>query len=107
MPTFESKKEAIPSEEEILSILENLTEGKEFVELRKKEDKEGIYLWEIKLKETDSEGGTTEYTYGRAGHYPENKSSETAVHIAFFDKDGFPVGGHSVAKYRDGEWIRT
>lgn len=107
IPTFESKNEKLPTEEEILSVFEELTEGKEFEEVRKREDENGIYLWEIKLTEADEDGGTTEYSYGRAGQYPENKSLETAIHIAFFDADGFPIGGHSVAKYVNGEWIKT
>lgn len=106
IPTFESRSERFPTEEEILSIFEELVEGKEFVELRKKEDADGVYLWEIKLNESDPDGGSAEYSYGRAGQYPENKSLETAVHVTFFDDDGYPVGGHSVAKYSSGRWVR-
>jgi ribosomal protein S18 acetylase RimI-like enzyme len=107
IPVPENKGESIPSEEEILSVFEKLVEGKEFVEIRKKEDEKGIYLWEIKLQESSADGGTVEYSYGREGSYPENKSLETAVHVAFFDDEGYPVGGHSVAKYIKGEWVRT
>ena len=105
IPTFENKSESIPTEEEILSVFEDLVEGKEFVEVRKKEDENGIYLWEIKLTEIAEDGGTTEYSYGRAGQYPENKSLETAIHVAFFDEEGYPVGGHSVATYIGAKWV--
>jgi hypothetical protein len=105
--TPENAKEHIPSEEEILSLFEKLVEGKEYEITRKKEDEKGIYLFEIKLEETDNDGTTTEYSYARTGEYPQNRSTETAIHIAYFDSDGIPVGGHSVAKLVDGAWIET
>ncbi len=105
-PTFENASEKVPSEDEIAAVFEELVEGKEYEEIRKKEDEKGVYLWEIRLKEQDSDGGTTEYSYGREGSYPENRSMETAVHVTFFGSDGIPVGGHSVAKYHNGEWLR-
>jgi len=62
-------------------------------------------LWDIKILEED---GHTEYLYMRKGRYSEGgQASDTAVHITFFDKEGFPVSGHSVAKYIEGEWKLT
>jgi hypothetical protein len=106
-PSQETKGEYIPTEDEVISVFEKLTDGKEYTEVRKREDGSGVYLWEIKLSEVDEDGGTTEYSYTRAGQYPENKSLETAIHIAFFDADGIPIGGHSVCRCLNGEWVET
>ena len=43
----------------------------------------------------------------RQGQYPEGQALATAVHVAFFDSEGMPIGGHSVAKYVDGQWQLT
>ena len=104
-PAVEQGPERQPSEAEVGSLFEKLTEGKEFTEVRKLEDEHGLYLWDIKV--TDEQGEVTEYSYMRKGQYPEGKAIATAVHVAFYDSEGFPLGGHSVAKYREGEWTDT
>lgn len=104
IPSFETKVELIPSEEEITSVFEALVEGKEYETRRKRNDEKGVYLWEIELKDEAEDGGTVEYSYSRAGVYPENKSTETVVHVTYFDADGVPQGGHSVALYKNGKW---
>lgn len=107
-PTTENKvekgPEQFPSEEEIVALFEKITEGKEYEVTRKKEDENGVYLFEIKITEPSEDGGTAEYSYGRTGQYPENKSLETAIHVMYFDADGIPEGGHAVAKYSEGSW---
>ena len=107
IPKFEKSKETIPSEENILAVFEKLAEGKEFSEVRKKTDEDGIYLWEVALTEVGADGGTTEYSYRREGEFAETKSSKTVVDRVFYDADGFPVGGDPVAEYVDGEWLRV
>ena len=101
---FEERTESIPTPEEVRSVFEQLTEMKEFKEVRKREDEKGLYLWDITIP---GEGGETEYSYMRQGRYPEGQASATAIHVTFFDKEGFPVGGYSVAKFIDGEWNLT
>ncbi|MFH1308686.1 MAG: hypothetical protein ABIH51_01600 [Patescibacteria group bacterium] len=101
----EKESESIPTPEDIKSIFEELLEGKEYETIRQLEDEQGLYLWEIKIPEED---GHTEYLYMRKGRYTEGgQASNTAIHIAFFDEENFPVGGHSVAKYIEGEWKLT
>lgn len=100
----EKGPEQFPSEEEIVAQFEKLTGGKEYEVVRTRSDEHGVYLFEIKVSEPNEDGGTSEYSYGRVGHFPENKSSETAIHIAYYDSDGIPEGGHAVLKYREGEW---
>ena len=101
---FEEGQESIPTPEEVMSVFEQLIGAKEFKEVRKLEDEKGLYLWDITISE---ENGETEYSYMRQGHYSEGQASATAIHVTFFDKEGFPAGGYSVAKFVDGEWSLT
>ena len=104
-PTIEQGPEREPTEAEIESFFKELTEGEEFEKVRTGEDERGLYLWDIAA--TDEQGNTTEYSYMRKGQYPEGQASTTAVHVAYYDSDGTPVGGESVAKYKDGVWHRS
>lgn len=104
-PRVEQGPEKMPSESDIKAVFERLTGGKEFKESRKCEDEAGVYLWEISKTNEDDE--VTEYSYMRAGEHKEGSSKETVVHAVFYDADGIPVGGHDVAKWKDGSWIET
>lgn len=101
--------EHIPTAEEVLALFEKLVGEAKFIERRKLEDEQGLYLWEIEIAQED--GGTTEYSYIRKGNYRERglaggSALETAIHIAYFD-DGMPISGHSVCKLTEGKWIDT
>ena len=102
--SVENELESIPTPEEIQSIFEQLIGEKEYEDIRKLEDEQGLYLWDIIIP---GEGGNTEYSYMRKGQYPEGQASVTAIHVTFFDEAGIPVGGHSVAKYIEGDWKLT
>lgn len=99
--TFEEKPESIPTPEEVQLVFEQLIGEKEYKDVRKLEDEEGLYLWDIVIS---GEDGNTEYSYMREGQYSEGKTLNTAIHVTFFDESGTPVGGHSVAKYMGGKW---
>ena len=99
---FEKGPEKAPTMEEVRSIFERLLgEGAVFEEVRMREDAEGLYLWDIKIT---GEDGETEYSYMRKGRYPEGQALRTAIHVTFFDTDGMPTGGHSVAHFVNGTW---
>lgn len=102
--TFEKGPESIPTPEEVGSVFEQLIrkEGRE--DIQKLEDEHGLYLWDIKIS---GEDGDTEYLYMRKGRYQKGQASVTAIYVTFFDQEGIPVGGHSVAKYVDGKWKLT
>ena len=98
----EEGPEKAPTVEEVRSIFEKLLEGGvAFEEVRTREDAEGLYLWDIKVAGKD---GETEYSYMRKGRYPEGQALRTAIHVTFFDTDGMPTGGHSVAHFVNGTW---
>lgn len=107
MPKIDNEKnpEHIPTEEEVLAIFEKLVGGAEYEEIRKLEDEQGLYLWDIKITQED---GSIEYSYIRKGNYKERglaggSALETAIHLTYFDNDGIPVSGHSVYKLVDGK----
>lgn len=102
--TFEEGPESIPTPEEVRSVFEQLIGEEEYEDIRKLEDEQGLYLWDIIVS---GEDGNTEYSYMREGQYPEGQASVTAVHVTFFDEAGVSVGGHSVAKYIEGKWELT
>lgn len=102
--TFEKGPDSFPTPEEVKSVFEQLTGKENYEDIRKLEDEHGLYLWDIKIS---GEDGGTEYSYMREGQYPEGQASATAIHITFFDQESIPVGGHSVAKYENGEWKLT
>jgi hypothetical protein len=103
--SVEKEREHIPSREEVKKLFEQFLAGAEYSIRREMEDEKGLYLWEIVMS---GEDGDTEYLYMRKGRYTVGgQASETAIHVAFFDEDGSPVGGHSVAKYQDDTWVIT
>jgi len=105
-PKFEEKIEVVPTPEEVQSVFEQLLEGKEYTSRRQLEDEKGIYLWDIIVSQED--GGHIEYSYMRKGRYEEGgEASSTAIHITFYDEEGMPEGGTSVAKLIDGKWRLT
>ena len=102
--TPEQKKEGlelIPTPEEVQTVFEQLIEGEEYKDGRRLEDEKGLYLWDVIVSKED---GNIEYSYMREGRYLEGQASVTAIHVTFFDEAGDPIGGHSVAKYIEGEW---
>jgi hypothetical protein len=101
--TLDSGPEKNPTQEEIMAVLEKLTGSKEYTEVRRLEDEHGIYLWEISIT---TEDGHTEYEYNRAGPNPNPKSKglQTAVYATYYDKDGMPISGSSVALLIGNVW---
>jgi hypothetical protein len=104
----EKNSERIPTSVEVLLLFERLAGENKYEDVRRREDEQGLYLWEIKIVQED--GSSTEYSYIRKGDYKARgltggSASETAIHATFFDPDGMPISGTSVAKLIDGKWI--
>ena len=101
--------EHIPTSEEVLSLFEKLVGEAKYEEIRKLENEQGLYLWEIKIPETD---GSVEYSYIRKGNHKEKRIAggsplETVISITYFNHDGFPTHGSTIYKIIDGEWKYT
>lgn len=98
--------EHIPTSEEVLSLFEKLIGETKYEEIRKLEDENGLYLWDIKIVQED---GSVEYSYIRKGDYrsrslPGGSAPETAIHAVYFDREGDYVHGTPVYKFIDGKW---
>ncbi len=104
----EVNRERFPNYEEVKSQILEFAGGREYVEARKKEDEDGIYLLEIVVK--NDKGEDVEYSYQRKlsyGTHKEGSAIYSAIHVTFYDKDGFPGGGHTLGEYKDGVWVPT
>lgn len=100
---FEKDTEHVPTPEEIHSLFEQLIGEKKYEEIRKLEDEQGVYLWEIAIAGKD--GDRIEYAYMRKGLHNSNMSDPyTSIHVYFFDNDGVPTGGYPVVKFINGKW---
>ncbi len=99
---FETEREHIPNAEEVRAVFKELT-TKECAEVRKLEDEQGLYLLEATVP-GDLAGEVIEYGYMRKGHYKEGESSETEIHVTYY-QDGMPVSGTSAARYVNGKWL--
>jgi hypothetical protein len=101
---FEEKAEQILTPRDIRLVFEGLLKLEKYETVRQSSDEQGLYLWDVKILEKD---GHREYSYMRKGRYKEGQASNTAIHLAFYDKDDFPISGHRVAKFIEGEWKIT
>ena len=107
--SLEKMQESIPTAEEVRAVFEQLLSGKEFEEGRKREEEKGLWVGEIVVKGRD--GSYSEYAYVRKGRYAPLpgksrgiEARDTAVCVAFYDADGMPGGGETVARFEEGAW---
>jgi len=101
---IEKNPDTIPTSKEVTTVIKSLIEGKEFETLRQCEDEHGLSLLEIKVS---GENGHDDYLYIRKGRYVEGQSSDTSIHVIFFNKSGTPVSGQLVATYENKKWKMT
>jgi len=97
----EKESEYIPTPEEVRLIFEKLI-SREYKEIRRCEDKKGLYLLEVVVP-GDSEGEVIEYTYMRKGEYKEGSSSSTGIYKVFYE-GGRYISGTSVAICVGKDW---
>lgn len=100
--SVERNVEHAPTREEVVEVLRKLIDG-EYKELRSREDAQGLYLLEVVIAGKNT-GETIEYSYARKGSFPETKSTTTTISLTYFDADGMPEGGKTVADFVDGKW---
>lgn len=96
------RTEHIPTEEEVHGVLQELIAGP-YTESRKREDKKGLYLLDVTVP--GDPGEVIEYSYMRAGRYPDgSQASDNRIDKTFY-RDGVPIGGEGgVARQVDGDW---
>ncbi len=97
--------EHIPSAEEVGEIFSQLLPGEVYTETKRLEDEQGLYRLDVAIQSAD---GSAEYSYTRKGSYPgAGTSADTVVNVIFYDSDGMPISGSSVAKCNNGNWTLT
>ncbi len=102
--------EHIHTKEEVLALFEEIIGEDKFEDIRVLEDEQGLYLWEIKIPQSD--GGNTEYSYVRKGDYKARGLAggsvpETAINVIYFDADGDYIHGTHIKKFLKGAWKDT
>lgn len=101
-PEEEMDKERIPTPEEVASAFEKLIDKREYTEIRKCEDEQGVYLYEVKIH-GDLPGEEIEYAYMRKGEYKEGSTSGMEINVTYYE-NGMAVSGTSAARFIYGKW---
>ena len=65
---------------------------------RELSDDAGIYLVEATIP-GENPGEVTEYRFERKGMYGANQFSKTSITVVYYDTDGVPEGGKTLADY--------
>ena len=99
--SVETTPEVIPTRDQVFAVFKRLLPGMDLPTGRICEDEQGLYLWEVRIKKED---GDVEYLYMRKGRFSEGQASKTAIDVAFYDVDGKPIGGSTVARFENGVW---
>ncbi|MCK5286033.1 MAG: hypothetical protein KAJ58_02290 [Candidatus Pacebacteria bacterium] len=96
--------EDIPSQKKVKSVFKQLTRTTAWESICRATDKQGLYLWIIRLKQKE---GFVTYSYLRRGNFPEGRSLDTVIHISIFDAQGDIKEKRLVAKLKQGKWKIT
>ena len=104
MENFEKGPERILTRDQVLERISALSENHEI--RRELYDQKGIYLVEAVIP-GEKEGETVEYMYIRKGEFvSKHKEAKTTIYKTYFDKDGMPQSGETIATYDEetGVW---
>lgn len=70
-----------------------------------------VVVLEAESPDADGKGGYTEIKYIIQGKHKtangQNASLGTTVMHTYFDSDGMPESGDTVAEFKDGQWVNT
>jgi len=99
--------ERIPSIAEVGEMLKAFSGMEAFVPDKLIEDDKGLCIFRFSVAD-GPEGATAEYDYMRQGRHGEkNAALITMINITYYDKDGTPFCGDTLANLIDGEWKIT
>jgi hypothetical protein len=75
-------------------------------------DEHGLRLHEVTVKVDGVPGiAEIEYSYQRKAAHEgvgsRGSATESMINVMFYDEDGVPGGGHTLAELRDGKWVST
>ena len=98
METFENN-ERFTSFENTLSIINRITGGKDTKIIREKSLLDGsLQMLEVQVTEADESGFVQQFDYIK------RKDGRVILDEVWFNSDGMPVGGRTVAEFVSGEW---
>jgi hypothetical protein len=102
-PSMESSPEHIPSEGEVLELFQKLAQGREFKEVRRKEESGSLASLEIELVEVDEKNRTIVYAYTRKT--PRLPGSKSTVDCYVTEDDDPMPYCVTVAEHDGSNWV--
>jgi hypothetical protein len=100
-------QERIPSMAEVGEMLKGFSGMEAFVPDKLIEDDKGLCILRFSVAD-GPEGATAEYDYMRQGRHGEKDAALVSmINITYYDKDGLPFCGDTLANLVDGEWKIT
>lgn len=103
LKSMESSFEKNPTEREIFQQFEVILGNREFVEVEKTIDEEGLSVWEIKT--LDEYGDELEISYLRGRVFPNGVVTESRITQTLYTAEGIPCGAGPQFDFIDGAWI--
>jgi hypothetical protein len=96
LASFATESAEFLSRDAILAKLSEVA-GAPFEVTRERSDGKGVYLIDVKVG-GETEGTYSEYSFRRAGKFPEHETASTDIQSAHYEDD-VPVGGETLATY--------
>ncbi len=101
----ESKKERIPTREEVRALFREFAKGKSLEEVRLREDAKGLLLLEAEAAGPGS-GEKTIFCFARKQELNNGNAALVSTIDVMYEEDGIPAGGKVLADFVDGVWVR-
>jgi hypothetical protein len=96
------KRELLPTASEIRLQVEKITEGRDYVEVRRIEDDFGPTF--IEWQSTDESGDQMDLFYKRAGNDGKNNITPVTTIEVLYYMEGMPCNGDIKANFVGGKW---
>lgn len=94
-----SQSEKFPTEGEVVAVLEDLLDGREYIEVKRIQDEVGLYRLDF---EVCVEGGKVVYGYQRDD---SSEGLNSAIDKTFFDDEGMPRTAETMCLFKDGKFV--
>ena len=103
IPTVEDGAEKNPNEREVFNQFEIILGAREFEEMSKVEDEQGLYSWDIKTTE-EGTGDRVDIGYARSKIFADGTVRPPKIHQTLYYGD-VPCGAGAQFDYEGGEWV--
>lgn len=103
IPTNENNAEKILNEREVFNQFEKILNTREFEEIGKVEDENGLYSWDIKTTEEET-GDRMDLIYQRSRILRDGSVAPPAIHETLYYGD-IPCGVGRQFNYVSGGWV--